>query len=481
MDIRQAYTQIVELEMLQIATHIEYESVNIWPLIRHCLWFELVQAKPYKQGLFKNEDTSAWRSFLHHTHNLLDQAKNTDLFFSRDSNKAFFSRPTYLQLLPNGQLFDRIVDPLMFVSSGDFRFEKFYVSRRAQKGALRFPARTLIPTPTKIYAPVTSRDLDALKELASLAHLEVSRFLVRLSQALSSFIRWRDLGLKLFAKRPQIREIYLASWYFPDMMGIIAAAHEHGIKVIDVQHGKQGKYQAMYSGWQVPHPGGFKLMPDHFWCWGQRSCDHILRSDPDRINHRPFVGGFPWIDYYLKNISTEPMAERNTPRRTILITIQPPQSNNYEPLPDFIINYIVSGDHNDFFIIRCHPNDPNGVEYCKQRLSGVSTDVYDLDPGDVNLYEQFRKTTHHITAYSSCCYEASVFGIPTFLFGVDAYHIYRGDIEAGEFSWHVGSTAALTEWLDNQVAAPTGSWSDHKYIISSLSLARASLFNNGST
>ena len=32
-------------------------------------------------------------------------------------------------------------------------------------------------------------------------------------------------------------------------MGLIAAAKEQGIKVIDVQHGKQGSFQAMYSGW----------------------------------------------------------------------------------------------------------------------------------------------------------------------------------------------------------------------------------------
>ena len=33
-------------------------------------------------------------------------------------------------------------------------------------------------------------------------------------------------------------------WYFPEAMGIIAAAKELNISTIEVQHGKQGQFQA---------------------------------------------------------------------------------------------------------------------------------------------------------------------------------------------------------------------------------------------
>ena len=73
-------------------------------------------------------------------------------------------------------------------------------------------------------------------------------------------------GKKNIIKTKKLKEMCLTSWYFPDMIGVCAAASELGIKAIDVQHGKQGKYQAMYSGWTKIPESGYALMPDNFWC-----------------------------------------------------------------------------------------------------------------------------------------------------------------------------------------------------------------------
>ena len=66
-------------------------------------------------------------------------------------------------------------------------------------------------------------------------------------------------------------------------MGLIAAAHLLGIKSVDIQHGKQGKYQPMYVA------GKYRVRicvnADFFWCWGQKSVDHILSSSPNRKTH----------------------------------------------------------------------------------------------------------------------------------------------------------------------------------------------------
>ena len=78
------------------------------------------------------------------------------------------------------------------------------------------------------------------------------------------------------------------------MMGIIAAARTQGIKVIDIQHGKQGKFNAMYSGWHhISIKENYIMMPDYFWCWGEPSVNQILQSSSARRTHLPFVGGFP--------------------------------------------------------------------------------------------------------------------------------------------------------------------------------------------
>jgi hypothetical protein len=88
------------------------------------------------------------------------------------------------------------------------------------------------------------------------------------------------------------------------------------------------------------------------------------------------------------------------------------------------------------------------------------------------------QATHHVTAYSSCCYEASAFGIPTLLYGADSKALYAEEILAGEFSWTEGRVADLSAWLD--VSAPAGvtKMSRRNYIESSLALAGEILAQN---
>ena len=81
-------------------------------------------------------------------------------------------------------------------------------------------------------------------------------------------------------------------------MGIIAAAKELNISTIEVQHGKQGQFQAAYSGWNFSPDKGFLNMPDHFWCWGNKSVKNILRSSPKRKFHKPILGGYAWPIWY---------------------------------------------------------------------------------------------------------------------------------------------------------------------------------------
>ena len=76
-----------------------------------------------------------------------------------------------------------------------------------------------------------------------------------------------------------------------------------------------------------------------------------------------------------------------------------------------------------------------------------------------------------MTAFSSCCYEASEFGIPTLLYGPTSSLLYSDEISANVFSWTSGNSEALASWLRTQPdeVKPTG------YINSSFSLASDSL------
>jgi hypothetical protein len=261
------------------------------------------------------------------------------------------------------------------------------------------------------------------------------------------FVGYYFSAKKLLENHKNLEEVYLACWYFSDAMGVCAAADELGIKTIDIQHGKQGKYQAMYSGWTKLPINGYALMPDSFWCWGQPSCEHILASSPNRKKHIPFIGGYPWIEYYKKNML--PVDSKTTDSKIrVLLTMQTPQAGNLERIPDFIIDFLSSSTIEDVhFTFRYHPNDIYGYHYCKERLTSIDPVLYSIDRGTQNLYDVFRVVTHHITAYSSCCYEASMFNVPTLLYGEESKEIYEDDINNHTFTWINSNEESLRAWL----------------------------------
>ena len=151
---------------------------------------------------------------------------------------------------------------------------------------------------------IEKNQINTLNKIAGVLNIDNVELQSLYRQDLISFSQWFTSAKKLLLKHKNLKEIYLTCWYTTETMGICAAARQLGIKTIDIQHGKQGKYQAMYSGWTTIPESGYSLMPDKFWCWGKPSCDHILASSPNRKIHLPFVGGYPWVDYYKKNISS---------------------------------------------------------------------------------------------------------------------------------------------------------------------------------
>jgi hypothetical protein len=248
-------------------------------------------------------------------------------------------------------------------------------------------------------------------------------------------------------------------------MGICAAAHDLNIKTIDVQHGKQGKYQAMYSSWSVIPNYGYELMPSYFWCWGEDSYNNILNYRKNRKIHTPFIGGYPWIDYYNKYIQTKKnISNTFKANKIVLFTMQPPQGSNIERIPDFIIEYLQGiKTESILFIFRLHPNDTQGNNYCLEKLKSINTNLFFIDNQEYNLYDRLEIATHHITAYSSCCYEALYFKVPTLLFGNESKYIYDDEISKSVFDWSIGTVRDLSNWLVLSHKIEQGN-----YIISSL-------------
>lgn len=478
----EVFELLVSIEEKVDTSELRWNSFNLWPLLRQILYVELLSNTQISQKPIASAKISFSKGMVArlsgYTGRILSRIfkiPGNEQTGISDEERVFISRAPYLQQLPSGEYFDRIVDPLVFLSKNQKLTKKFYIGPMPGKEHLSFTAECLTPVFSIGKQQLPSGHIDLVQQIAELASLNDEYLNSKFYLAFNGFISWYRAGIRFLQARKQLQEIFVTSWYFPDVMGICAAARERGIKVIDVQHGKQGRYQVMYSGWTKIPERGYDLMPDYFWCWGQPSCDHILRSSPDRNIHRPFVGGFPWLDYY-KSFVSQPSTSANRelsasgiPR--VLVTTQPSQASNLEPIPDFLIQFLSSAKPDAVkFVFRCHPNDRGGVSYCKERLASVSKSLYCIDDGKDNLYDKLLASTHHVTAYSSCCYEAEALGVPTLLFGEDAKSIYTEEIESGNFFWTSGSLADFVNWIDRFSATRAGGDHNvHPYVVSSMS------------
>jgi hypothetical protein len=457
----EALKLIVNIEEVINTEEFLWKGFHTWPLIRQILWFKLISS-PDNRKIFEKGDKIPF--FLHIKNiasYLLDTFRRTKI--KKNSKVIFFSRTAYLQKMHSERFFDRIVDPIIESFGTNEQVTKYYSTEIPKEKELIHSFFYLYQNRPLMTIKIPIQQKKLLNDIAKILDIDNLELQQSFSRELRKFVGWYTSAKKLLKKHLNLEEIYIGCWYFPDMMGVCAAADELGIKTIDVQHGKQGKYQAMYSGWTKIPKNGYALMPDKFWCWGQPSCDHILASSPKRCNHIPFIGGHPWIEYYITNITSQ---DYQLPKKKyrVLLTLQ---RNVTERIPNFVLEYLLSNKkYNAYFIFRIHPNDKDGYEYCKQRLKGIHESLYTIDHGEKNLYDIFKVITHHMTAYSSCSYEACVFGVPTLLYGFESKEIYADDIRKKVFKWIDSNKNDFINALesDKQVRITQNSYIDNSSI-----------------
>jgi len=439
----EALQLIVKIENLFDTSSIKWDGLITWPLVRKILWFRLISINSSS----KNNKENYFQKIFSITKSLvISFFRKTKI--NQDSEKIFFSRPEYLQEIEPKKYIDRIVDPIIQLCEIK-KTSKYYFRKISKDKRLVNNYYEMLDGSSLSYLSVKKNQINILNKIAEILKIDNLQLQREYKQELHAFLYWFKSAKKLFLKHKNLREVYLTCWYTPETMGICAAARQLGIKTIDIQHGKQGPYQAMYSGWSKIPEKGYDLMPDKFWCWGKHSCNHILAYSPNRKHHIPFVGGYPWLKYYKKNIMSK--YSKNCKSIRVLATLQSPQGNNPERIPDFILKFLTSKNtKNIHFIFRLHPNDTHGLNYCSERLKSITTSIYTIDSGKRNLYDLFNEVTHHITAYSSCCHEASHFGIPTLLYGSDSKDIYKHEIKEKIFSWTDSSINDLKSWLNSE-------------------------------
>lgn len=471
MRISEAFLMIVELEKNEEFRNFYHQNINLWPLVRQTLWIQLQRLNRKKVVVSK---TRQLEKLIEKNCSLL-----TQFFVQKNKNaeSLFFSLPIYLQRQSDGFHFDKVIDPLIYALNDNNKFEKYYLGLKTPFQKLKFSGQDFLPFKSRAII-LENKKIKILAKIADSAGIDSKKFVDSFVSSINQFYQSYDAAKTLFRKRHKLKKVYLACWYSPYMMGIIAAARGVGINVIDVQHGKQGKLNAMYSGWNyISKEETYLMMPDFFWCWGQPSVDQILRSSKNRASHIPFVGGFTWIDYWKEErsgiIPKKPLIDENH-RKKVLVTLQPIVWSETEIIPTFITDFLKKNRTDFYFIFRLHPNSKFKSKHLNKFLVGINRSSFCFDTGKTDLYTLFSNVDFHITRFSSTCFEASLFNLKTILYGNEACELYKDEISNGEFFWTKGAVNDLELFLSNNEGNKNVVLKN-QYIESSIELAKTCL------
>ena len=452
-----------------------------WPLTRNMLWTTLTNLK--KENKIKkdikrfrinplNLNVKRYRNLIIRFFRNMHYKFSVEKFHS-EYKTIFFSREVYLEKIGCGILIDRIMDPIYMTSSINDKSLKIYLDYLALKdnfflkGFNYFTNKSYLKSKfhNEEYINLEKYCIKFLKLFIKLNLLDdYEEFLIKeLKKSIKNYLTSKNNSKKFLQKFASLQKIFLPSWYFPNTMGIIAAAKELNISTIEVQHGKQGKFQAAYSGWNFFPEKGFLNMPDHFWCWGNKSIENILRASPQRKFHKPTLGGYAWPIWYKTFTSKNQETLQKTTRIKLLFTIQGEQGDtNNQPLPDGLFDLIryyqnLYNDTNEKIFelkIRLHPNCVNkNLIYLKSRLGKLfNSDLITYSSKLTHcFYDDLLWSNHHLTYFSSCAIEALLFGIKSAVYGSESYKIYKEEIENKSITYLKYNTSEeILNWIKNE-------------------------------
>lgn len=251
-----------------------------------------------------------------------------------------------------------------------------------------------------------------------------------------------------------IGTVYTEYYYSQESMVLFDFCHNK-IQTIDVQHGKQGFPHGMYSNWDVIPRSGYSSLPTIFWSWGEESANNISRFLPSQCKHLVKVGGYPRIPH-LQMGSFQPKVDPSSKvfldslaryDKVILITLQ-----HDGEIPDFVLETILKAPKSAFWLIRLHPAvSRNSSADVKGRLKNSGASNFDIHFSNrIDLYTLLLSTDIHLTKWSSVCFEASFFNVPTILIDERGLQFYSSNIERGEF-YYASSKEELSALVENGV------------------------------
>lgn len=421
----------------------KFKGIELWPLVRENFLNEFIHnikgSSPKKKKnkktlkiilihiiiIFKNTinykiKSSKWK------------LKKCDLFFLSSYNHYFD--------LISGKDYNRFIDPYIEILKDRYSCSKYVVSDYEKKinpliPCLHISNKLIKEIKFSFFFLFSNSLIDKQIDLIK-SELDIKINERYFKRKLFEIIANYELFKKLLRKTtPKL--VFLIPYYSTECFGLTLAAKELEIKVVEIQHGKNGKYNYMKSHLHQFPKNGFKLLPDFFFTWGDGFSKELSKYFPKEFTkHSTYPVGNPWMtkcaeeDFIKANKKRLNFLEEKNYMKLVLFSLQ---ALEYDMVfPDWLVE-IIEQNKNIFWLLRTHPTQTyNSVNWkdC-DKLSNVNI----LEASSVPLFYILNKIDINITLWSSVCIDALEFGVKSVIIHEEGKKIYEDQINKGLFEY----------------------------------------------
>lgn len=223
-----------------------------------------------------------------------------------------------------------------------------------------------------------------------------------------------------FFSRIKPSYVFGLCYYSSMMYGMNLSANSRNIISVDMQHGTQGSLHVAYSNFSKVPKGGYKLLPQYFWCWDLNSAKQISQWCGLQNFHKVVVGGNPWLTLW--------SSVKRANNRTVLYTLQP-----LDPvIPQVMIDTIKLTREMYNWSIRLHPRQREGVAQIRRVLDEHGINGVEITDGYTRpLPLSLVNSIVHISRFSGSVLEAAFLGIPSIVIDEVGVRVYKNEIAEG--------------------------------------------------
>ena len=440
---------ITELENSFDVNSMYYKGLRVWPLVRSNL-IAILERPEYKPAQEKPQGNLCCSSILP------DKEQLAALSQYCDSEFIFISRPEEHQIRISGRFYNPWIDPYIDIIRDRHSFAKLEnLSDKARQTAPRFvPTVFLKTTQTNFCIPSARGSISNFENLhslvLSLCQVDICELLIVRTANIAEQYKLYYLEV-LSQLRPKV--VPFVCYYGVPAMGLIWACRELNIISVDLQHGYHAGH-LYYENWSRIPSGGYELLPDIFHVWSKAFKEDIEETQPVECqHHRAIVGSNAWMYKavhrehpieQIDDVNLDFLAELNKWKKVMLVTLQPLD----DTLPKHLLEAIKNLPDNWLWLMRCHPDHKDRKSQTIEIMDANGIRNYEVENATAcPLFLLLEHTDHHLTAISSVCLEALLYGVPTTFVCQEAYERYGKHIDRGFFNCVPSSTEDLMRFL----------------------------------